>query len=179
MCKINKKQNAHGVTFRSLWNLGQPRIQEGKAGAKYIQNGSKQIQTRLLVRFFLLLPLSVEDARARRKVDLNNYYYYYYYHYYYSCRCYYYFLFRGNYDLAAHVEGSRSACLFHKKKGIPLFPLFGYVWGCLFLVHENWLSPSQLNLLLGQSRPGNSRSFMNWLKSPLPVKSNLESFWKK
>lgn len=76
MCKINKKQNAHGVTFRSLWNLGQPRIQEGKAGAKYIQNGSNQIQTRLLVRFFLLLPLSVEDARARRKVDLNYYYYF-------------------------------------------------------------------------------------------------------
>lgn len=59
MCKINKKQNAHGVTFRSLWNLGQPRIQEGKAGAKYIQNGSNQIQTRLLVRFFFLLPLSL------------------------------------------------------------------------------------------------------------------------
>lgn len=59
MCKINKKQNAHGVTFRSLWNLGQPRIQEGKAGAKYIQNGSNQIQTKLLVRFFFLLPLSL------------------------------------------------------------------------------------------------------------------------
>lgn len=143
MCKINKKQNAHGVTFRSLWNLGQPRIQEGKAGAKYIQNGSNQIQTRLLLRFFFLLPLSVEDARARRKVDLN---YYYYYYYCYSC-CYYYFLFRGNYVLAAHVEGSRSACLFHKKKGDSLSPpFFGYVWGCLFLVHERKLT-LPLNLI--------------------------------
>lgn len=30
MCKINKKQNAHGVTVRSLWNLGQGCIQEGR-----------------------------------------------------------------------------------------------------------------------------------------------------
>lgn len=174
MCKINKKQNAHGVTFRSLWNLGQPRIQEGKAGAKYIQNGSNQIQTRLLVRFFLLLPLSVEDARARRKVDLNYYYYYYYY----SC-CYYYFLFRGNCVLAAHVEGSRSACLFHKKKGDPPFPP---LWVCMRLALLGaWKLTLSLStefqwgphLLLGQPRPGNSRSFINWLKSPSPVKSSL------
>lgn len=143
MCKINKKQNAHGVTFRSLWNLGQPRIQDGKAGAKYIQNGSNQIQNRLLVWFSLLLPLSVENARTRRKVDLN-YYYYFYYH---CCSCCYYFLFWSNYVLAAHVKGSRSACLFRKKKGDSLPPPpFGYVWGCLFLVHERKLT-LPLNLI--------------------------------
>lgn len=138
MCKINKKQNAHGVTFRSLWNLGQLRIQEVKAGAKYIQNGSNQIQTRLLVRFFLLLPLPVEGTRARRKVDLNYYYYYYY-------SCYYYFLFRGNEVLAAHVEVAVVLACFTRKWGIPLFPLFGYVRDWLFWVHGNQLSPSQLN----------------------------------
>lgn len=175
MCKINKKQNAHGVTFRSLWNLGQPRIQEGKAGAKYIQNGSNQIQTRLLLRFFLLQPLSVEDARARRKVDLNYYYYYCY-----SC-CYNYFLFRGNYVLATHVEGSRSACLFQKKKGDSLSPthtLGMYEVASSWCMKENWFSLSTWfrrgpHLFLGQPRPENSPSFINWLKSPSPLKSSL------
>lgn len=35
MCKINKKQNAHGVTVRSLWISGQGRIQEGRPFQRY------------------------------------------------------------------------------------------------------------------------------------------------
>lgn len=35
MCKINKKQNAHGVTVRSLWNLGQGCIQERRLFQTY------------------------------------------------------------------------------------------------------------------------------------------------
>lgn len=46
MCKINKKQNAHGVTVRSLWILGQGCIQERRLFQIY-SKWFKQIQTRL------------------------------------------------------------------------------------------------------------------------------------